>query len=342
MSEFIDGHGLTFAKFVEGVIPKCISRDSLSFVNPQKSYQVLLVSKIQIPGKLYSQRFDESYLLPIATGLGFSLKKTAKVMALRNAWIAYFQESGISQTLANEIRLIKTNEIVADYIILTSAKWSEHPWMHHAEDFVSLAEDFVSLAEARDDYEWDRWYEDGVRSGEIWFTINEFRCHKGMKVYSSVLEKNADYAAEDVKLAKKKIQELHAEVEMQEAIIREAMKPIRKFQNSERTLDKKAPGRPIIAEQQQRRDIAMKFVEQWVGSLMSTLSITSCGELAKMVCGQKMTWWRWLNKETLPSSISLEPLLNVKIKSGEYQSTKLSDLQTTPALIDLITLVDLV
>jgi hypothetical protein len=105
------------------------------------------------------------------------------------------------------------------------------------------------------------------------------------------------------------------------------------------------PGRPKISEnedQQQRRDVAMKYVEQWVGSLMSVLAITSCGELAKVVSGQKMTWWRWLNKEMLPSSSSLESLLDVKVKGVEYPNTKLRDIRTSPALIDLISLIELV
>jgi hypothetical protein len=38
----------------------------------------------------------------------------------------------------------------------------------------------------------------------------------------------------------------------------------------------------------------------------------------------------------------LESLLDFEIKSGEHKSTKLSDIQTTPTLIDLIALVDLV
>jgi hypothetical protein len=204
-------------------------------------------------------------------------------------------------------------------------------------------DDCVTTAEAWDNHQWQQWRND--QEGKIWSSINEFRKQKRTKVYSSLLAKNADYAANDIKLAKKRIQELHAAIEEQEAIIVAANRPIRKFQNIERTLTKKAPGRPKVAEmkdQQQRRDVAMKYVEQWVGSLMSALSITSCGELAKMVSGQKMTWWRWLNKEMLPSSSSLESLLDVKVKGGEYQNTKLRDIRTSPALIDLITLVDLV
>jgi len=343
MGESIGGQGLTFAKFVDRAIAKCSSRESMSVVDPQRIYRVILFSKVEIPGKELEQKFDENYLLPIAKELGFNLVKTAKIIALRNAWITYFQKSGIPMVLVKGDQLLTMNEIVMDYIVLTSSKWTEHarlknsPWM--------LDDNIVSPAEAIHNYEWDRWYEDGVRSGDIWFTINEFRCQKGKKVYSSALEKNADYAAEDIKIARKRINELHSEIKKQELIIDDARKPIRKFQNHESELKKKAPGRPKISEmadQQQRRDVTMKFVEKWVNSLMSTLSITSCAKLPEIVGGQKMTWWRWLNKEMLPSSSSLESFLDVKIKSEKHPNTKLRDLQTTPALIDLITLVELV
>ncbi len=342
MSDAIGGQGLTFARFVERVIPKCGSSTSLSFVNPQEIYRVMLVSKVNI-GKEYAQSFDEHYLQPIAQELGLNLTKTAKLVALRNAWIAYFQESEIPLTLVKENQLLAMNEIVMDYVVLTSARWTEHPRLTNCPWVFPEDDDCVSTAEAWDRHQWQQWLND--QEGEIWSSINDFRNQKQTKVYTSLLAKNADYAANDIKLAKKRIQELHAAIEEQEAIIVAANRPIRKFRNFEQTLKIKTPGRPKVAEmkdQQQRRDVAMKYVEQWVGSLMSALAISSCGELAKMVSGQKMTWWRWLNKEMLPSSSSLESMLDVKVKCGEYQNTKLRDIRTSPALIDLISLVELV
>lgn len=342
MSNGIYGQGLSFARFVEYVIPNCSSISSLSFVNPQKIYKVMLVSKVNI-GNDYVQMFDENYLQPIAHELGLNLVKTAKLVALRNAWITYFQKSEIPLALVKENQLLAMNELVMDYVALTSAKWTEHPRLTNCLGLFPENDDCVSTAETWDRHQWQQWLKD--REDEIWSCINDFRNQKQTKVYTSLLDKDADYAANDIKLAKKRIQELHAAIEEQEAIISAANRPIRKFLNSERTLTKKAPGRPKVADmkdQQKRRDVAMKYVEQWVRSLMSVLSITSCGELANMVSGQKMTWWRWLNKEMLPSSSSLESLLDVKIKGGEYQNTKLRDIQTSPALIDLITLVELI
>lgn len=292
-----------------------------------------------------NQRFDENYLLPIAKEIGLNPTKTSKLIALRNAWISYFHGSKVSQTLDNKIQILITDEVAADYIVLTSEKWLEHPWMgRHPWMYQEQGEDFVSLKEAWDHKQWQDWQEtqedDGINS-----SINDFLNQKQKKTYTSLFEKNADYAAHDIKLAKNRIQELHAEINEQEGIINVAMKAIRKLQNQKMTVKTRSPGRPKISEmkdQQQRREVAMEFVAQWIGSLMSTLSITTCGDLAKMVRGQKMTWWRWLNKETLPSQGSLESLLNVKIKSGELQGKNLREIQTSPPLNRLITLVNLV
>jgi len=343
MSDLLAENGMTFAKFIESVVASCMTRDSISFVNPQRTYRVLIVGGRggKLPSKERSQCFDEQYLTPIAQKLGLDLRKTAKLLALRNAWIAYIQECTSALILEDEIRLLIANEIVADYIVLTSANWSTHPWMRkHPWAYMEEGTDFVSVAEASSDYQYRVWISN-QEADEINFYINDFGGQKQNKVYASLLEKNAAFAEQDIKLAKKRVHELHAEIEEQMAISKVAMSPIRKFQNHERALKKRGPGHPRISEkpdQQQRRDVVIKFVEQWVGSLMSTLSITSCDGLSKMVGGQKMTWGRWKNKESLPSSTALENLRNVQIKHGEHKGKKLCDIQTIPMLNDLIKL----
>ena len=271
------------------------------------------------------------------------------MLALRNAWVAYFQESKISQLLVNEFRLVKTNvvvtEIAMDYVVLTSSKWSAHSSMH------GMAGDYISGAEALDHQQWEVWAEtQDMEKDEINSRIDEFRIQK-QKSYTSLLERNADYARHDIRLAKMKIYELHLglrdEVNKQKVIIEDATSPIRTFQNHVKTLEKKAPGRPKkISERhdkQQRRQEASEFVSQWVSSLMSTLSITSSDELPRIVGGSKATWWRWLNKKNLNLPNSLEPLLDMKIKKGDVlPGTKLCDVQTTPKLRQLIDLVNLV
>lgn len=350
MSELINGLALPFERFVAQINPIWSAGVTISFVHPQHSYSVHLIGSIanEVPEKVRRQSFDEQYLMPIAKGLGLDQKNTAILLALRNAWIAYFQESKVSKISVNEIRLLMTHELAIDYVVLMSNKWFEHPWIreqisHYQAEVppVSLFDEKICAMHYQARKETPK---------DINYFINAFRNQKGAYTTSTtLLEMDADDAGYDIKRAKKRIRELHAElhveIEKQEAIIREATKPIRKFQNYERALKKRAPGRPKISEmseQQERRNIATKFVAQWVSSLMSALSIPSCGELAKMVGGQKMTWWRWQNNKTLPPSSYLESLLDLEIKKGEHKSTKLRDIKTAPLLTDLISLVDLV
>lgn len=341
MSGAIDEQCLTFARFVDRVNPKCIPMASLSFVNPQETYRVMLVSKVKI-GEEYVQSFDEHYLQPIAQELGLSLKKTAKLVALRNAWIAYFRNSEIPLALVKETQSLTTNEIVRDYLVLTSHKWTEHPRVRTSPYVFLSHEDCVTVAEDWDSHNWSQWYRD--EEGSIWWCINEARIQRGKRTYSSVLERDADYATIDIKQAKIKIQELHAAIKEQEAIISIAKRATKKFQNSKSAAKSAPPGHPKLSDPQdiQRREWALNFVSQWVESLMTILSLDSYGELSREVCGQKMTWCRWLNKKMLPAGDSLRSMLDVKIKSGEHQNTKLRDIQTSPSLTDLITLVDLV
>jgi hypothetical protein len=203
-------------------------------------------------------------------------------------------------------------------------------------------EDCATVTEAVDGHNWSKWYRE--QEGSIWWCINETKIQREKRAYSTVLERDADFATADIKQAKIKIQELYAALEEQEAAITTAKRAIKKFQNSRNAAKCASPGRPKLSDAQdiQRREWALNFVSQWVGSLMTALSIDSCGELSREVCGQKMTWWRWLNKEMLPSGDSLRSLLDVKIKSGEHQNTKLRNVQTSPSLADLITFVDLV
>jgi hypothetical protein len=347
MSKFVDGLALSFKHFVSLADPKWRCSSSMSFINPQIDHTVQLTGRVtsEVPEKMHSQSFDEDYLLPIAQKLGLDIAKTAILIALRNAWIAYFQETEISKISVDEIRLLMTNEIATEYVVLTSSKWTEHPWIREQIDQFQI--EVYPVCTAPLDRPIDAMYHEAwidEQQNDINFLINEFRSQKGAYTLDNVfLEVDAEFAEYDIQRAKKEIRGLHSEVEKQEAIIRQAMKPIRKLQNYERALKKRTPGRPKISEaQQQRQDLAMKFVEKWISSLMAVVLVSSCGELAKIIGGQKMTWWRWQNGKTLPRSSVFEPLLDVKIKSGEHKDTKLRDIQTTPLLIDLITLIDLV
>lgn len=348
MSELINGLALPFDRFVVQADPRWGASCTLSFLNPQHSHSVHLIGSIasEVPENARGQRFDEQYLLPISKELELDLKNTAILLALRNAWIAYFQESKVSRLSVNEIRLLMTHELAIDYVVLMSDKWFEHSWIREQISHYQAEVPPVSLFDEKIcAMHYQAWKE---KPKDINYYIKDFRNQKGAYTTSTtLLEMDADDAGYDIRRAKKRIRELHAElhveIEKQEAIIREATKPIRKFQNYERALKKRAPGRPKeTREQQEHRATAKNFVSCWIQSLMDALSASSCGELAKIAGGQKMTWWRWLNKETLPSAPFLESLLNVEIKSGRGRGTKIRDVQTNPSLSDLITLVDLI
>lgn len=349
MGKFLDVLALPLAHFANATEPRWHAWSSMSFVNPQKSYYVNFDGRAasEVPEKLRLQRFDENYLLPLAKDLGVDLSKAAILIALRNAWIAYFLETEISKISVDDIQLLITNEIAAEYVVLTSERWSKHPWIQEqinqpqqkTRPFVEQTTKLF-LDDPDGDLFRQSWLEQ--QENDINLMITQFSHMKGAYTDNVHMEVDAEYANLDIKQAKKRIKELHSEVEQQEAIIRAAMKPILNLKKYERSLKLRSPGRPEISEdKQQRRDIATKFVEKWIRSLMDELSIKTCGGLAKLLGGQKMTWGRWLKKETLPPPIYLERLLDVEVKKG-VNKVKLYDLQTYPTLIDLIALIDLV
>ena len=99
MSELIDGLGIPFEFFDHFAAPRYGQGMALlSYISNEGSYSVSLYGKVkkEVPERLHHQSFNENYLLPIAADLGVSLSKAAKLIALRNAWIAHFQEYEIS------------------------------------------------------------------------------------------------------------------------------------------------------------------------------------------------------------------------------------------------------
>lgn len=176
------------------------------------------------------------------------------------------------------------------------------------------------------------------------FCLRRFELSRGeFTAETTRTEMDADWAEMNIRQAKKKIRELMAEIDRQEAIIRGERRVIAKASKIASQSPRKQ-GRPSIASgsnKQWRQAIAKKFVAQWVESLMSALSVQSCDELARVAGGNKMTWWRWKSQEALPTLRRLEPLLDATIKSGELQGTALRDIQTTPHLSRLIALLEL-
>lgn len=345
MNELIDGSELTFGRFVEQIYPVASQQQgSNSFINPEKKFRTMLMStrtsKLSLNEKEFVHSYNESYLLPIADELGIDPIKALKIIALRNAWISYFQRSSFSEMMLSGTVELMQSEIAKDYILLTSRNWAKHHWVQeqiHAPEsypWVSVAEQCYH-AKCEAGMSWIK--------NDIFFVIGDFQTH--VKSYSNEIEKDADFAKNDIKRAKNAIQELRDEIKRQEAIIELATRPIAKYQYRAKLSKKNPPGKPKVSdnkELQKRHEIAMKFVARWTNSLMDILEIESCDKLAKFIAGSKMTWWRWLNQETLPTSKSLRPLLDVKIKTGAFQGKKLREIQTSPSLLDLVTLIELV
>lgn len=344
MNEMIDGFELTFGRFVEQIYPVASQQqDSNSFINPEKKFRTMLIStrtsKLSLNENEFVHSYNESYLLPIADELGIDPIKALKIIALRNAWISYFQRSSFSEMLLSGAAKLMQSEIAKDYILLTSRNWAKHLWV---QEQIQAPDVWVSVAEQLYHAKWKAgmsWIKN-----DIFFVIGDFQSH--VKNYQNEIEKDAEFAKNDIKRAKSAIQELRDEIKKQEAIIELATRPIAKFQYRAKLSKKNPPGKPKVSankELQERHEIAMKFVAQWTNSLMDILDIESCDKLAKFISCSKMTWWRWLNQETLPTSKSLRPLLDVKIKkTGAFHGKKLREIRTSPSLLDLVTLIELV
>lgn len=337
MNGLDDLQSMTFEHFAELLEVSYLSSSNLSYVNPKISVSIGLSSAIPelIIDEYRKQTFDEDSLKIEATSLGINSTKLAELIAIRNSWLGYISDFKNTELTFEEVKANASHEILLSYLILSSNKWTNHPWVVNE---INTFEDYDHEAH------FQRWYEMGTKAAErskntpdIKHFIDLYE-NQNMPI-RSWLEVDADPAKYDIKRAKKRIAELHSEIEDQESIINQAMPKIRALKK----VEKASIGHPKRTEEQQERsDIAKKFVGQWVNSLMDTLSIGSCGELAKILGGEKMTWWRWKNNKTLPPLRLLEPLLNLKIKSGKQEGVKLCDVQTNPSLRNLISLIELI
>lgn len=344
MNELQDDIEMNFRKFAEQVYPVASQQqDTNSFINPEKKFRTMLMcprtSKLSLNENEFVHCYEETYLLPIACELGINPIKALKIVALRNAWISYFQRSSIPEYLLSGNAGLIQSEIAKDYILLTSHNWAKHLWI---QEQIQAPESYpwVSVAEQCHHAEWEAGM--SWTKNNIFFVIGELQSH--VKNYSNNIERDADFAKNDIKRAKNTIQELRAEIKKQETIIVAATRPVTR-QYRAKPIKNNSPGKPKISdnkEQQERRDIAIRFVEKWVSSLMVTLEVETLDKLVKYVSGSKMNWWRWSNDKKLPFPKSLRSLLETRVKTGTYQGVKLRDIDTSPSLQDLITLVDLV
>ncbi|KRH79556.1 hypothetical protein FERRO_06240 [Ferrovum sp. JA12] len=344
-----DGLSISFKVFAESL--KTTWMESVPYISCFKTdivYSIYLSGKLanELPKKVIKQSFNESYLKPIATELNISLRKAAKLMALRNAWVANFQERELPKISFTQLRSQLNSEIAIDYVVLTSNNWVQHPWIEDqieqedSEDLLCVKPYTPEELATHNEFskmEFER------KIQNIEFCTNLFRSQNGS--YKSMLEADADAAKHDVKRAEKRILELQDELAGQENIIRAAKKVIRKFRDTDRLLNNRLPGRQEKTEEELKRiEIAKRFVSQWVISLKNVLEVNNCSELANAIGSQRMILGRWENKKALPTISSLRTISNNKIQFGKYAGTgtKLYEVQTTPSLSNLVNLIEFV
>lgn len=331
---------INFEDFVEVTSVSWFVSSTISYLAPKVSHTINLKGSLEneLPETVRTQRFDNAFLTPIANSLDISLLRTAELLSLRNAWIAHLLEYQLKDYSYVEMRDLPIS-IALDHLVLSSSLWHKHLSI---KSIIDMPEWEHSPAAPLTENELGELKEESRKQWlDVRFCIDQFQTQKNQ--FTSFLEADADSAEHDIKLAKTRILELQAEIDIQEANIRAAIRPIRELKKANRSLKKRAPGRPEETEAtKERSSIAKGFVANWIDSLMATLSISSCGDLATAIGGQKMTWWRWKNRRTLPSASQLQLLLNATIKSGEHKGTKIINIQTYPPLRDLITLVNLV
>lgn len=347
MSMLYDGLSIPFKFFAESL--KSTWRESVPYISCFETdivYSIYLSGKLanELPEKVINQSFNESYLKPIATELNISLRKAAKLIALRNAWVANFQERELPQISFHQLKSQLNSEIAVDYVVLTSNNWIQHPWIEdqiEQEDSVDLlcVKPYTPEVLAAHYHFMKIKFENQIQNIE--FCINLFKSQKGR--YKSSLEANADAAKYDVKRAEKRILELKEELTGQEKVIREATKVIRTFRDTDRLLNNRLPGRQEKTEEElERIEIAKRFASQWVISLKNVLEVNNCSELANAIGSQRMILGRWKNKKVLPTISSLRAVSKNKIKLGKYAGTKLYEIQTTPSLSNLVNLIEMV
>lgn len=373
---------MKFADFVETIKSSLsIGCGRLSFVNPTTEYGVSFYSAQgsggELPEAVKRHSFDEKTILAFTEKLGLDQTserhkvKAAELLAMRNVWIAMLQ-CKFAQLQITEIRLLLTGEaedIAIDYAMLTSGL--SHPWIlekvrqlkneEHSDprdfrdpEIIQMQADIWQMLEAQDpndpcyqahlasieeEKEREEFHEDVISH---W--IDRFKTDAGLWV--SEFEPDAYYAELDIKLAKQEIKALQIKIDEQEAIIRKAQKPIKKFKSLEKNrkakLNNKIDESEKIDSKKLRKAVARRFFTMWVASLIEVLEVDNSAGLAKVTSINKMTWWRWFNGITVPPYLQLSDLLNEKIKRGKYEDSALKNIPTYPRLEDIAFLVHLV
>lgn len=369
---------MTFAEFAENIKTSFGASCTDSFLNPVHTWHVTFKSnpesqnmlKLGIP---VQYQISEEEVISITRQFGLNpnfqrhLAKTAEIICIRKSWV-FLQQAKIINLSKAEISLLFSAEITIDLAILAIS--FNHPWIHKRiyqiqnEDhpdpsFFGSPEEISAILKAQrsltirdpndpywlqhiEEYKQTK-KEEEARQIYISYWIAQFESEHGK--FRSFDEAIAHSAELDIKNAKQKLVELHAEYtkekEKQEAIIRKAKKPIARYQ----ARNKKTNEEELIEIEQDinfKKDIFRKFTNKWIASLTEVLELESSAALAKLTNIDKMTWWRWQNGKIIPSYSTLSKIVNgeneMVIKSGKCAGEHLKNLPTVPKLTELLSL----
>jgi len=337
----------------------------------RKSYGIswgnaVLRNALPLKSRLF--QFDDLQLFPVIERFGLDIKsdedakKTAELLAIRNAWIASIQSRyGQSSEVAACFEL--SLSAAAEYVLLTS-NWMQHPWIqwqvrqHIEEENLKKIEQESKPAlpvEMSSNPLWPGTQVIHAKTHEpsaqylarhdeemkgIPYWLNKFKSTDGN--WTSVFDIYVYDAEYDIHIANLKIAELKKYIAKQEALIKESNKIIIKNKKLEAAvIPQRCRGKP--KKSTERREVVLNFISQWVQSLMDTLEVTSCAKMETYIyeCEQR-NWRRWLNREAIMTPDTLTDLLSAEIRQGSYKGKPLRNVPTTPEHNDLLSLIILI
>lgn len=159
--------------------------------------------------------------------------------------------------------------------------------------------------------------------------------------WKSFEEMDAYNAQQEINLARRRLIELHEEIERQQLIIKQAQINIQTYKTNINSGQMKKVGKPHISETQ--KTLIKRFMAKWIQSLMEVLEVKNCRKLEERLSvetslNSERNWRRWLNGDAVPTYKTFETLLNTKIVSGTYSKQSLQFISTIPKSDDLLTL----
>lgn len=324
--------------------------------------------KIELPPVARRHEFEDLLLFPIMEGFGLNIEsiddrhKTAELLATCKAWITSIQNRyGQSNEVGACFEL--SLSAAAEYVLLTS-DWMQHPWIQrqirqHIEveslKKLELASKPALPVEMSSNPLWPgtqvihaKVYEPSAQElarheeemKDIHYCLKKFKSEKGK--WTSEFDIYAYEAECDINIARLKIAELKKIIEKQEALIFECNRIIKKNKRLEAAIiPSNRIGRPYISSE--RQEVALRFVSQWVQSLIDELQVKNCAQLETCIPeSNQRNWRRWLGGDAVPTSNNLTDLLSAEVRQGRYKGQPLHNVPTTPEHNDLLSLISLI